>query len=321
MKAITLKKYGPPDILTLSNIDRPTPKKDEVLVQVKAASLNAADWHIYRGTPFFARFSFGLFRPKNPVLGIDLSGIVESVGEDASAFKPGDEVFGSVYWGGAFAEFAAANPKRLALKPKNVSFEEAAAMPISGLTALKACTTGNITAGQRVLINGASGGVGTFMVQVTKAFGAHVTAVCGPSKKELTLALGADDVIDYTQTDFTQSNAKYDLIIDVVGNKKVTDYQQVLTPHGQCVIVGFTSLGLFFHHLVKGAWASRHSSQKIGLMETVGVNTKDLERFAALAEEGKVKSVIDRVYTLDKVPDAFRYMEEGHAAGKLVVRI
>ena len=324
MKAIVFEKYGSPDVLELKEVEKPSPKDYEVLIKVHSAALNAADWHIMRGTPFLARLEFGLSKPKYSILGIDVSGRVEAVGKNVTQFQVGDEVLGDTLSGGlgAFAEYVCVPEKTLAHKPANVPFEDGAAIPVSALTALQALRDkGKITSGQKVLINGASGGVGTFTIQIAKYFGAEVTAVCSTSKMDLSLSIGADVVIDYTKEDFTKNGKQYDLIIDNVGNYSVFNLKSSLTPNGRCVIVGFTTLGLLFQAMLLSPLLSLFGSKKIGLLGTAQVNQKDMIFIAQLLESGKVKPVIDRKYPLNEVPEAMRYLEEGHAGGKIIVTI
>jgi len=320
MKAIVYTKYGSPDVLALKKVEKPIPKDDEILIQVQAAATNAADWHMMRGEPFLARLSFGLFKPKNPILGIDIAGRIEAIGKNISEFKTGDEVYGGCGWGGAYAEYVCAKESNIVLKPANATFDEAAAVPVSALTALQGIRNkGKIQAGQKVLINGASGGVGTFAVQIAKSFDTEVTGVCSTAKLEMTRSIGADYVIDYTKEDFTKNGKYYDLILDVVGNRSVSDYMRALTPNGSCVIVGFTSMRLLLHHMFKGKWVSKPGKKQVGLMETVQINKEDLTFMKELIEAEKVKPVIDRRYPLTDVAEAIRYLEKGHARGKVVI--
>jgi len=322
MKAIVYTKYGPPDVLQLKEVEKPAPKDNEVLVKVYAASANPADWHMLRGEPFLARLNAGLFKPKNTILGIDIAGQVEAVGNNVTEFQLGDEVFGDCGWGGGFAEYVCVTEKNLGLKPTNITFEEAAAVPVAAVTALQGLRDkGQIQAGQKVLINGASGGVGTFTVQIAKSFGAEVTGVCSTRNLDMVHSIGADQVIDYTQEDFTQNGQRYDLIIDNVGNRSVSDFKRSLSPKGICVIIGFSSLVLLFQHMFLGPLISMTGSKKIGLMGTANVNKKELGFLKELLEAGKVVPVIDRRYPLSEVAEAIRYLEEGHARGKVVITL
>lgn len=322
MKAVVYTQYGPPEVLQLKEVEKPTPKENEVLVKVFAASANPADWHMIGGEPKFARLAFGLFKPKNVIPGIDIAGQVEAVGKNVKEFQPGDEVFGDCGWGGAFAENVCVTENRLVLKPANISFEEAATVSVAGITALQSLRDkGQIKSRQKVLIIGASGGVGTFAVQLAKYFGAEVTGVCSTRNLELVRSIGADKVIDYTKEDFTNASQKYDLIIDNVANRSVVNIKRALNPNGVCVIVGFTSVSLMFQHMFLGPLVSMIGSRKIVSLGTANLNKKDLDFLRELLETGKVKPVIDRRYPLIEVPEAIRYLEEGHARGKVVITI
>ena len=324
MKAIVHHKYGSPDVLGLHEVDKPVVKDDEVLVRVHEASVNPLDWHFLRGTPFFARLVTGLFKPKNKILGADLAGRVEAVGRNVTQFQPGDEVFGSAFEHGlgAFAEYVGAAENALMLKPTSTTFEEAAAVPVAAFTALQGLRNGGqIQPGQKVLINGASGGVGTFAVQIGKSFGAEVTGVCSTRNLDMVRSIGADQVIDYTQEDFTQNGLRYDLIIDAVGNRSVSNLKRALSPKGTCVIIGFSSLALLFQAMFLGPSMSLIGSKKIGLMGTVRPNSKDLDFMKELLNAGKVVPVIDRRYPLSEVAEAIRYLEEGHVQGKVVITV
>jgi NADPH:quinone reductase-like Zn-dependent oxidoreductase len=323
MKAILYQKYGSPDVLELIEIEKPTPKDNEVLIKIHAASVNPLDWHYLRGTPFPMRFMTGLLKPKCKILGADIAGRVEAVGRNVKQFQPGDEIFGDIYpFGlGGFAEYVCVPENAaLVLKPTSTIFEEAAAVPVAAVTALQGLRDkGQIQPGQKVLINGASGGVGTFAVQIAKSFGAEVTGVCSTSKLEMVRAIGANYIIDYTQEDFTQNGPCYDLIFDAVGNRSVSDYKRALSSRGKCVIAGYSSLLLLLQHMLLGPWISKNSSKKIELMGEVQPNKKDLTFMKVLLEAGKVIPVIDRRYPLSEVTEALRYLEEGHAKGKVVI--
>ena len=319
MRAFTYEKYGSPDVLQLKEVAKPTPKETEVLVSVRAASLNAADWHLLRADPFLARMYTGWFKPKFPILGADIAGVVESVGTAVTQFKPGDEVFGdlsSSHFGG-FAEYATAEENTLVLKPKNLTFEQAAAVPLASVTALLALRTGAIVAGDRVLINGASGGVGTFALQLAKSFGAVVTAVCSSSKVEMVRSLGADFVVDYTKENFTEQSARYDLIIGANGYHSLAEYKRVLTPTGRYVMTGGSTKQMF-EVLLKGAFISKRGTQKMTNILSKP-NQQDLQFIKEQIESGKVTPFIDRTYELAELPTALRYLEEGHARGKVVI--
>jgi NADPH:quinone reductase-like Zn-dependent oxidoreductase len=321
MKAIICENYGSPDVLRLQEVEKPTPKDNQVLVKVYAAAANPLDWHRMRGAPFLVRFSDGMIRPKITGLGADLAGIVEAVGSTVTQFRPGDAVFGETY-GGAFAEYATAREGRLALKPANLSFEEAAAVPVAAITALQGLRdTGLIQSGQNVLVNGAAGGVGTFAVQIAKSYGTQVTGVCSTRNLDMVRSIGADHVIDYTRDDFTRHGECYDLIYDAVGNRSVADYKRALKPGGICVVAGFTGLPRLFEHMVIGPLTSRNGGKKVGLMPIANITTDDLFVLKELLETGKIKPVIDRRYTLDQTAEAIRYLEAGHARGKVIIPI
>jgi NADPH:quinone reductase-like Zn-dependent oxidoreductase len=322
MKAIVFYNYGSPDVLKLEEVEKPTPKDDEVLIKVHAASVNALDWRNIRADPFLVRITTGLLKPKNKMLGLDIAGRVEAVGGNVKQFQPGDEIFGELFESGlgAFAEYKCMPEEgTLAIKPANLTFEEAAAVPAAAITALQGLRDqGQIQSGQKVLINGASGGIGTFAVQIAKYFGAEVTGVCSTKNLELVKSLGADKVIDYTQEDVTQNGQRYDLIIDIVGNPSVYKryYKRSLSPEGICVIIA----GTFFLSLFLGPWMSMTGSNKIGTFMAIA-NKKDLVFMKELLEAGKVVPVIDRSYTLSEVPEAIRYYEKGHARGKVVITV
>jgi NADPH:quinone reductase-like Zn-dependent oxidoreductase len=317
MKAIVYTEYGSPDVLQLKEVEKPTPKENEVLVKVQAASANPADWHLMRAEPFLARLENGLFKPKITKLGADVAGRVEAVGKSVSQFQAGDDVFGELPLNvlGSFAEYVCASEDALALKPAGLTFEQAAAVPLAAFTALQGLRDkGQIQPGQKVLINGASGGVGTFAVQIAKSFETEVTGVCSTRNLDLVRSIGADHVIDYTQEDFTQTGQRYDLIFDAVGNRSVSDLRRALSPNGICAVAGFTSLSRLFQVMFMGG-------KKIGLMETAKGNKKDLLILKELLEAGKVVPVIDRTYPLREVPEAIRYLETKHARGKVVIKV
>src|SRR6266705_1114534 len=320
MKAIVCTKYGPPDVLKLEEIQKPTPGDDEILVEVHAASVNYSNLILVRGKPFLARLGFGLLKPKLKIPGSDIAGRVEAVGRNAKQFRPGDEVFGDLTncGRGGYVENVCVPEHVLALKPANISFEEAAAVPEAALVALQALRDkGQMKAGQKVLIYGASGGIGTFAVQIAKYFGAEVTGVCSTRNLDMVHSIGADHVIDYTQADFSKNGQHYDLIYDAVGNRSVSDYKRALNPNGTCVIAGFQNLLRLFEHMVLGPLRSMTGNKKVGLMGTAKMNQKDLVYMKELLEAGKVVPVIDRRYPLSEVPEALRYLEEGHARGKV----
>ena len=320
MKAITYYQFGSPDILRLEEIDKPTVKDDEVLVRVQAASVTPLDWHTLTGTPFLARLVIaGLFKPKHNILGNDIAGQVEAVGDNIKEFRPGDEVFGTSFSFGGYAEFLSVHKDQVLLVPKplNISFEEAAVVPNAAYTALTCLRDlGQIQPGQRVLLNGASGGVGTFAVQIAKADGAEVTGVCSTKNMDLVRSLGADRVIDYTKEDFTQDEEQYDLIFDVSAMSKFSDCKRVLTPNGTYVTSAF-SPGL----MLQGKWVTMTSNQR---MEPLSMKRPDKNSYLALKElleTEKIKPVIDKRYKLSEVAEALKYMGEGHTRGKIVVNI
>jgi NADPH:quinone reductase-like Zn-dependent oxidoreductase len=322
MKAIVSTKYGSPDVLQLKEVAKPTPKDDDVLVKVYAAGVNAADWHWLRGDPLVGRFMYGLLKPKNTILGADIAGRVEAAGKDVTAFQPGDEVFGDISAGGfgGFAEYVCARADALALKPANITFEQAAAVPMAAVTALQGLrTTGQIQPGHKVLVNGASGGVGSFAVQIAKALGAEVTAVCSTKNMETARSIGADHVIDYTREDFSQNWQRYDLILAANGYQPISAYKRALRPTGRYVMTG-GSTAQMFQAMLLGPWLSRNGTQKMG-NGGAGPNHQDLAFVRDLLEAGKVVPVMDRCYPLSHVPDAIRYLEEGHARGKVVITI
>jgi len=324
MKAIICTKYGSPDVLQLQEVAKPDPKDDEVLIKIHAASLNARDWRFMRAKPFFIRLMpGGLLRPKNKILGADVAGRVEVVGRYVKQFKPGDEVFGylpSATGRGTFAEYVCANENAIALKPVNLTFEQAAAVPLAALTALQGLRDkGNIQPGQKVLINGASGGVGMFAVQIAKAFGAEVTVVCSTRNLEMARSIGADHVIDYTREDFTKNSQRYDLILAANGYHPISDYLRALSPDGSYVVAGGSMLQLFQASSL-GWQSSKNGSQKTHIVSLVQ-NQKDLVFLKELIESGKVVPVIDGCYPLGKVAEAFWYFEKEHARGKVVITI
>ncbi len=322
MKAIFCTKYGSPDVLKLIEVDKPTPQANEVLVKVHAAAVNAGDWHLMRADPFLVRLMFGLTKPKHPILGSDMAGTVEAVGKDVKGFRPGDQVFGNMAdcGFGAFAEYVAAPESVLAPKPTNLSWEEAAAVPLSAGTALQALRNhGQIRSGMKVLINGASGGVGTFAVQIAKALGAEVTGVCSTGKMEMVRALGADHVIDYTQEDFSQNGVQYDLILGANGYQPLAAYERALSPTGVYVMIG-GAMAQLFQAMLLGPWKSKKGGKKMKNM-LMRSNQEDLLVLKELLEAGKITPVIDRRFPLQDVPDAIRYVEEGHAKGKVVITL
>jgi NADPH:quinone reductase-like Zn-dependent oxidoreductase len=323
MRAIVHNTYGSPDVLELQEIDKPDVADDEVLVRVRAASVNPADWYVVTGTPYVGRPSMGLRKPKSTRTGVDFAGTVEAVGRNVTQFRPGDEVFGGK--DGAFAEYVCVREDRAVVpKPANVTFEEAAAVPVAALTALQGLRDkGQLQAGQKVLINGASGGVGTFAVQIAKALGAEVTGVCSTRNVDIVRSLGADHVVDYTQEDFTRSDQRYDLMFDVAGSRSWSECRRVLNPQATLVIVGAPKGNRLMgplSHIVKVRLASLRGSQK-AVFFIAKFNKADMLALRDLLEAGKVTPVIDRRYELSEIADAFRYLGEGHAQGKIVINV
>jgi NADPH:quinone reductase-like Zn-dependent oxidoreductase len=323
MKAMIATRYGSAEVLRLAEVEKPTPQDHQVLVEVHAVSVNAADIHLLGAKPFLVRLmGYGLLKPKNPILGAAIAGRVEAVGKNVTQFQPGDEVFGDLSdtGHGGFAEYVCASEDALVLKPSRLSFEEAAAVPIGATTALQGLRNKTqIQPGQKVLIYGASGGVGTFAVQIAKAFGAEVTAVGSTRNLEIMRSLGADHVIDYTQEDFSQNGQRYDLILAVNGDVSISDYRRALAPTGTYVMSGGSNKQLIQAMLV-GAWISKTGSQKMSNL-MAKPNRQDLAFLSELLESGKVVPVIDRCYPLSEGIDAVRYLEAGHAKGKVVISV
>jgi len=321
MKAIVYEKYGPPDIvLQLKEVEKPTPKDNEVLVKVHAASVNYSDWSFVRGDPFISRMFTGLLKPKNTILGTDIAGQVEAIGRNVKRFQPGDEVYGEIFecGMGGFAEYVSVTENVLAPKPTNMTFEEAAAVPQAAIVGLQGLRDkGQIQHGQKVLINGASGGNGTFAVQIAKSFGAEVTGVCSTRNVELVRSIGADHVIDYTQEDFTKSEQRYDLILDIVANRSISDYMRALSPNGNYVAVAFNPVTIFLGSLI----SMTGSKKMVSLTTTEKTKVKDLVYMKELIEAGKVVPVIDRSYPLSEVAEAIRYYGERHSRGKVVITV
>jgi len=320
MKAIVRETYGPPDVLHLADVPVPTLRDDDVLVRVRAASANAGDWHLLRGTPFPFRLVAGLRTPKFKIIGTDVAGHVEAVGRHVTHFRPGDGVFGELSrcGFGAYAEYVAAPEKALALNPAGVSFEEAATLPTAGCTALQGLRKGRIARGQRVLINGASGGVGTFAVQIAKSFGTEVTAVCSTRNVDVVRSIGADHVIDYTKDDFATHAQRYDLILAANGDRSIWDYRRVLTTDGCYAMTGGSNRQMA-DALLFGTLLSVRGQQFGNVL--VKPSQADLMVLKELSETGKVRPVIDRRFPLSEVPAAVRYLEDGHARGKVVISI
>jgi NADPH:quinone reductase-like Zn-dependent oxidoreductase len=319
MKAIVYTRYGAPDVLEFKDVPQPVPAPNQVLVRLCAASVNPLDWHFMRGSPWPIRFMTGLLGPKSTILGSDIAGRVEAVGTEVTRFKPGDEVFGAVLTGG-FAEFVCAKEDQLALKPANLSFEQAAAVPIAAITALQGLRDhGRIQRGQKVLIEGASGGVGTFAIQIAKSFRAEVTAVCSAGKMETAQLLGADFVLDYQREDFTSNRLRYNLILSTNASHSIFDYQRSLTYDGIFVMAGGKPIAGLQMFLL-GGLLSRFGPRKIGGM-MAKMNQKDMADLVDLLESGRVVPVIDRCYPLSRTADAIRYLEEGHARGKVILTV
>jgi NADPH:quinone reductase-like Zn-dependent oxidoreductase len=323
MRAVVRNTYGSPDVLELQETDKPDVTDDGVLVRVRATSINPAEWYGMTGTPYVARAQMGLLKPKSNKLGVDFAGKVEAVGKDVTQFRPGDDVFGGR--DGAFAEYVCVREDRAVVpKPASVTFEQAAAVPVAALTALQGLRDkGQIQPGQKVLVNGASGGVGTFAVQIAKALGAEVTGVCSTRNVDLARSIGADHVIDYTREDFTRSERRYDLMLDVAGSRSWSECRRVLNPQATLVIVGAPKGNRLvgpLSHIVKVRLAALRSSRKV-VFFVAKFNKPDMVALRELLEAGKVTPVIDRRYELGKIADAFRYLGEGHARGKVIIAV
>jgi NADPH:quinone reductase-like Zn-dependent oxidoreductase len=316
MRAFIWERYGPPELLRVAEVEKPVPGADEVLVRVQAVSVNPADWHSMRGKPLFSRATLGLLRPKYKILGVDVAGQVEAVGGGVIGFTPGDEVYANLldHGYGGFAEYVSVPARAISPKPANLSLEDAAAVPMAGVTALQGLRHhGGLQPGQQVLVNGASGGVGTFAVQIAKSYGAEVTGVTSTGNLELVGSLGADHVVDYTTTDFVESGQRYDLVVDAVGNRSVPDLQRALGDDGKAAVIGFTSVPKLMAVSLRGgtdiAMVQAHST------------SEDLAALAELIEAGKVRPQIDRRYPFAEIPAAIAYLEQGHARGKVVVGV
>jgi len=321
LKAIVRTKFGSPDVLGLQEIDKPAPTDNQVLVSVQAAAVNPLDWHILRGEPFLVRLmGFGLLKPKHQILGADMAGRVEAVGKNVIQFKAGDEVFGSSM--GGFAKYACVREDKLVLKPTTMTFEQAAAVPVAGITALQALRDhGLLQSGQQVLINGASGGVGTFAVQIAKALGAHVTGVCSGRNVEMVRSIGADNVIDYTKEYFWRNGKEYDLIVDNAAFYSIRKPLRALKPTGIYVLVGgSTSTASILQSLILNPLISRIERRKL-VSFIASVKQSDLDFLKELLESGKIVPVIDRKYSLSETPEAIRYVEGGHARGKVIINV
>jgi NADPH:quinone reductase-like Zn-dependent oxidoreductase len=316
MKAFVHERYGPPETLRMAEVDKPMPNADEILVKVLAVSVNAADWHVLRGRPLFSRATLGLLRPKHQILGVDIAGEVEAVGGDVTRFKPGDEVYANLldHGYGGFAEYVSVPGDVMALKPAKLSFEEAAAVPMAAVTALQGLRHhGELQPAQQVLINGATGGVGSFAVQLAKASGAEVTAVTSTPNLELVRSLGADHVVDYTTTDFVAGGRRFDRILDTVGNRSVRDLRRALAEGGKAAVTGFTSMRRLLGVSLRGG--------KDVAQVQAHVTAKELELLSELIEAGKVRPQIDRRYPFAEIPAAIAYLEQGHARAKVVAEV
>src|SRR2546427_2669368 len=320
MKAIVYTKYGPPEVLQHKEVERPAPTDDEVLIKVQAVSVNRSDWEILTGTPLYARMG-GLLRPRHQIPGSDIAGRVEMAGRNIRRFQPGDEVFGDILGRmGGFAEYVCARERALALKPASMTFEEVAAIPQAAVIALQGVRDkGQVKPGQKVLINGAGGGAGTFAVQLAKLYGAEVTGVDNAGKLDFMSSLGADHVIDYTREDFTKNGKQYDMVLDVVAHRSVFAYKRALRPNGSYFMDG-GSVATLFQILLLGPWIRRTAGKKIHVL-AVRPNLKDMVHVTELCEAGKVVPVIERRYTLSEVPEATRYLGEGYAKGKVVITV
>lgn len=327
MKAAIYKRYGPPDVVEIAEVEKPVSKDDEVLIKVRAASVNPYDWHFMRGLPYPLRIVAGLRKPKNTRLGVDVAGQVEAVGKNVTQFKSGDAVFGAGR--GAFAEYVCASASKVTRKPENVTFEQAASVVIAGLTALQGLRRGGLAGNgevlprKRVLINGAAGGVGTFAVQIAKAFGAEVTGVCSTGKVEMVRSLGADHVIDYTKENFTAGERRYDLIFDCAANHSLSAFRRVLSPKGNYIMIGAADGGgrwmsSFLSRLLKAPFLSWFGSRKL-ILAGAKIIQEDLTTLGELMKTGKVTPVIDGRYSLRELPEAIRHVETGHARGKVVI--
>jgi NADPH:quinone reductase-like Zn-dependent oxidoreductase len=322
LKAIVYHKYGPPDVLALKEVEKPIPEDNQVLVKIHAASVNYGNLVLLKGEPFLARLFYGPLKPKYSIPGGDIAGIVEAVGKNVKQYQPGDEVFGDLSrsgWGG-FAEYVSVPENALAPKPANLSFEESAAVPMAAVTALQGLRDkGKIQPGQKVLIYGSSGGVGTFAIQIAKSFGTEVTGVCSTRNLDIVRSIGADHAIDYTKEDFTKKTQRYDLILAANGYQPISVYKRSLSPNGNFVMVGGSGAQMF-QAMALGPWISMTGSKKMGNILQKS-NQKDLVFMKELLEAGKVKPVIDRSYKLSEVPEAFKYFAEGHAQGKVIITV
>ena len=318
MKAIRYYNYGSPDVLQLEDVEKPTPNDDQVLIKVHAAAVNSFEHRSVRATPFLIRTSNGLLKPKNPKLGADIAGTVESVGKNVTQFKVGDEVFGDIGYGG-YAEYVCSRESKIAHKPADVSFEHAAAVPMAALTSLQGLRDhAKVQSGQKVLINGASGGVGTFAVQIAKYYSAEVTGVCSTRNLEMVRSIGADHVVDYTKEDFSKNGQQYDLIFDVAANRSVFAYQRALTPKGKYVMTGFSTIPHMLHVVALGSRIAK-GEQRMFNMGLANVDQADLTFIGELLSAKKIIPVIDKVFPLGETAQALRQFEEVHAQGKIII--
>ncbi|OJJ22467.1 hypothetical protein BKI52_07235 [marine bacterium AO1-C] len=316
-KAFVYKKYGSPEVLKLEQVAMPQPQPHEVLIKVAALSLNPAEWHTMRAALWMLRLKNGLFKPKHPILGADVAGKVVAVGAQVHSLKVGDQVFGRNFKGG-IATHTCLDENKAAKIPQKLNFEEAAATPLASITALVALRKGHIQAGQQVLINGASGGIGTFAIQLAKHYNAVITGVCSGQNSELVHSLGANRVIDYQQEDFTKTGDTYDLVIDLVGNRPIDELQKVLKPGGRCMVVGFSNVKNMLGFLVKGGWVSRFGNKKFIPIDAQ-IKTTDLEYIGQLVQDGIIYPLIDRAYDFEATPEAFHYLGTRRAKGKIVI--
>ncbi len=322
MKGMIYRKYGTPDVLEMAELEKPVPRDGEVLIEIKAASLNSFDLHLLKADPWLVRMTQGFFKPRNPRLGADIAGVVLSAGKDVTLFKPGDAIYADISGCGCggFGEYVCADEKILSLKPANLSFEEAAGVPMAAVTALQGLRdVCHIQPGQKVLIQGASGGVGSFAVQIAKYYGAKVTAVCSTAKVDRVRALGADHVIDYTRVDFTAQSEKYDAILGVNGYHTLTEYKRALVPGGIYAMTGGTTAQIF-QAMFRGPWVSLFSDKKIKMV-MAHPQKEDLDWLRGLLEQGKIKVPIDKKYPLHQLAEACRYLDQGHVGGKVIITI
>lgn len=326
MKALIAPQYGSPDTLEISDIAIPTIKDNEVLIKVYASSINSHDHRTLKGKPFLVRLKYGLFKPqKNNILGTDIAGVVETVGKNVTKYKAGDAVYGCLAdngGGGGFAEYVCAAENTIAFAAQGISYEEAASLPMAAVTALQGLRDlGKIRAGQKVLINGASGGVGSFAVQIAKAYNTEVTAVCSNRNIQFLRDIGADHVIDYAKADFSQDNKTYDLIIDIAANHSLREIRRVLKPNGTCVVIGFSCFSYLLQVMLKGAGKAKNQNKNVVMLMADNSKKEDLDFINTLYESQKLKPLIDEVYTLDNAKKAFEYFEKEHARGKVVIKI